>query len=154
MPRRTFTESEKRQLAQCWLATRTHGETQEKFAARHQTTARRVREYVHEFIADHPVERAREIIGDALERLQQLLIQLDGNLDRVDGVAPCSSRQLPTGGPLTTTSRPISGAPTGAVDSTTNSGTTTPPPAPAAAPLGAPRERYLFDLGEFDDPAG
>jgi hypothetical protein len=157
MPRHTFTVDQKRQLARHWLAARARGdEDQESFARRHGTTARRIRQWVRQYAPPDTTRRAREIVVEAVEQLQQLLDQLDTlNPDVVDDVAAQQPRLRPapkgTPPPATSESRRSStGAPPG-VSRIAVAAVSTPSPSPPPAPTGSPPSRPFFDLADYDE---
>jgi len=73
-----FTTAEKAAIANAWIDARAAGERQVDFAARHEISTRRLREYVAEFgPVPIPIGRARRIIDEAIAQLKHLRAGLE-----------------------------------------------------------------------------
>jgi hypothetical protein len=93
MGRRTLTPQEKRALAEGWIAARSQGETQAAYARRHGTSARRIRQFVSEYVpVECPEDTVRHMLEEALAAVHQAL----RSVERMASTAPPPARRLPT----------------------------------------------------------
>jgi hypothetical protein len=152
MPRRNFTDAEKIQLAKGWPAARAAGESQDTYASRFGTSARRIRQFVAQYTVPEPAVRAREIVVDAIEHLRGLLLQIDGAAAAQVDAAPPE--------PLATAATPadeqlsprVFGAPTGVrIESTLSVPGAATRPEQAAGPSA---DLIAHDAGLTGAPAG